>query len=100
LEIVFILLILYGAGIKGKIVSALCHGVPQVVSDKAAEAMGLEHDLNVMIATDAAEFAEYIVTLYSDQTAWTRIADQGLLKAESSYSKVAMSSRISELLNE
>ena len=90
----------YGAGIKGKIVSGLCHGVPQVVTHEAAEGMGLEHNADVMIASDAHKFADYIIHLYSDKAHWNQLSDGATDKANALYSKSVVSAKVSELLNE
>jgi glycosyltransferase involved in cell wall biosynthesis len=47
----------YGAGFKGKIATALSHGVPVVRTTIGAEGMRLEHGTNVLIGNDAASFA-------------------------------------------
>jgi len=90
----------YGAGIKGKIVSGLCHGVPQVVSYEASEGMGLEHQADVLIAESAEQFADQVAKLYSDQKLWEKMADNATEAAERLYSKEVLSVKISDLLNE
>jgi GT2 family glycosyltransferase len=90
----------YGAGIKGKIVSGLCHGVPQVVSHEASEGMGLEHDNDVMIAQSPEQFADLIIKLYNDQGLWEKMADNATKAAERLYSKEVLSVKISDLLDE
>ena len=90
----------YGAGIKGKIVSGLCHGVPQVVSHEASEGMGLEHNRDLMIAQSAEQFADLIIKLYNDQELWEKMADNATKAAERLYSKEVLSVKISDLLDE
>lgn len=90
----------YGAGIKGKIVSSLCRGVPQVVSTEAAEGMRLEHKTDVMIANSAEQFAKHLIDLYTNKELWETISDGAREKADKYYSKRAQSRKISELLDD
>jgi len=90
----------YGAGVKGKIVSGLCHGVPQVVSQAAAEGMGLKHNNNAMIAGSAEQFADQIINLYSDSSLWNTVSENALQKALDSYSKDAVRGKITALLKD
>jgi glycosyltransferase involved in cell wall biosynthesis len=68
----------YGAGVKGKVATAMSHGVPVVATTIAAEGMELEHERHVMIADDPADFARRIVELYRDEALWTRLSQAGL----------------------
>lgn len=90
----------YGAGIKGKVVSGLCHGVPQVVSKEAAEGMGLEKTAAVMIAGDAQQFADSIIELYNNRLLWNNMSRAAVCMARQSYSKEAIGGKITSLLNE
>ena len=44
-----------GAGLKGKVAAAAAHGIPQVLSPLAAEATGLRHGQEILIASTAPE---------------------------------------------
>jgi glycosyltransferase involved in cell wall biosynthesis len=90
----------YGAGIKGKIVSGLCHGVPQVVSRVAAEGMGLSHGQEVLIAADDQQYADLIMQLYNDSALWAQMSEQAIAKAHAAYSSAAVAGRVSELLTQ
>lgn len=74
----------YGAGIKGKIGSAMAVGLPVVATSLAAEGMSLTDGDNILVAEgDSAEqFAEAVVRLYLDKTLWNRISQNGLEFAE------------------
>ncbi|MEO0369237.1 MAG: glycosyltransferase family 4 protein, partial [Pseudomonadota bacterium] len=88
----------YGAGIKGKIVSALCHGVPQVISEQAGEGMGLEHGNGVFIAPSDQEFCECVVSLYKNESVWNLASDGAENVAHELYSKSRQAVKISNLL--
>ena len=59
-----------GAGLKGKVVAAAAHGIPQVLSPLAAEATGLRHGQEVLIASSPDEWCEAILLLDGDDDAW------------------------------
>ncbi len=67
----------FGAGMKGKIVEALAHGLPVVTTATGAEGIGLRDGANAMIADDAAEIAERILRGYSDEALWSQLSSQG-----------------------
>jgi len=68
----------YGAGIKGKVATAMSYGVPVVATSVAAEGMYLVDNRDVRIADDPQQFARDIVELYSDHEKWTRFSINGL----------------------
>jgi glycosyltransferase involved in cell wall biosynthesis len=67
----------YGAGIKGKIVSSLSHGVPMVSTSIAAEGMGLRHGRDILIADEPDAIADGILRLYDDRRLWRRLSRNG-----------------------
>ena len=67
----------YGAGVKGKIVSALQEGVPVVTTPVGNEGLGLVHGTEAWIAADAEGLAEGIVALYRDPDRCAAMADAG-----------------------
>lgn len=83
---VFVAPLLFGAGVKGKVVDALAHGVPQVLSPVAAEGTGVRDGLEVYIAQKPEEWAEKIIKLYNDQKLWENMA-----KSSQEYAKVNFS---------
>lgn len=59
----------YGAGVKGKVLEALAHGVPCVTTTIGAQ--GLEFAIEVLSPVDSVEgFSSAIVRLAWDDTAW------------------------------
>lgn len=68
----------FGAGIKGKIGTSLCHGVPCVATPLAAEGMALTDRVEIMLGADAEAFARAIIAIYRDQALWTQVANNGL----------------------
>jgi GT2 family glycosyltransferase/glycosyltransferase involved in cell wall biosynthesis len=89
----------FGAGIKGKVGTSLSHGVPCIATPVAAEGMGLEHRVNVMIGEDAASFAAAIVAAYEDEVLWDELSANGLKLFEQQYSFARGIERLGALLN-
>lgn len=77
----------YGAGIKGKIVTAMAHGVPVVTTDIGAEGMGLTHGENVLVANAPRAFADAVVAAYSDGETWARLSRNSLDFVAREYSR-------------
>ena len=59
-----------GAGLKGKVVAAAAHGIPQVLSPMAAEATGLRHGQEVWIARDHQQWLEGVNLLITEDNTW------------------------------
>ena len=72
----------YGAGIKGKIGSAMAAGLPVVATPIAAEGMSLTQGLDILIAEDPKAFADQITTLYHDENLWDSLSNNSLNFAE------------------
>lgn len=67
----------FGAGLKGKVAEALSHGVPVVVTEIAAEGMGIEHGESGWVADDPVDFAQGVIALVQDDDLWARFAVSG-----------------------
>ncbi len=84
---VFIAPLRSGAGIKGKVIAALAHGIPQVLSPVAAEATGLRHGCEVFIAQDPQAWCDHIAGLIHDDDLWRRTSSAAHEHARSHYSR-------------
>ena len=60
----------FGAGVKVKCIEAMQYGVPVVSTSVGAEGLGLHDSRAVVVADDAGEFADALVTLYAQPEAW------------------------------
>ncbi|MBD9469895.1 glycosyltransferase [Pseudoxanthomonas sp. PXM01] len=67
----------FGAGVKGKVNLSMAHGQPVVATSCAIEGMHLTDGHDVLVADDAAGFAEAVLRLYADAALWQRLADNG-----------------------
>lgn len=75
----------YGAGIKGKIGSAMVVGLPVVATAIAAEGMSLTDGENIMIAEGVENFANAVAKIYQNETLWNRISYNGLMFVENAW---------------
>jgi O-antigen biosynthesis protein len=66
----------FGAGVKGKIVYALAHGIPVVTTPVGAEGIFEAADYGP-VASTAAELAAEIVRVHEDRAAWEALAQRG-----------------------
>jgi len=96
---VFVAPLRYGAGIKGKLVTALAHGVPSVATNIAAEGIAQPGDEHMSIADDPLQFADEVLRIYEDESSWSRMREAGLRYVEDNYSRAATSKICLQALN-
>jgi glycosyltransferase involved in cell wall biosynthesis len=71
---IFVAPLLSGAGLKGKVLSAMAQGVPSILSAVAAEGLGAKAGLDFLPAQKRDEWADAIDKLYNDEAAWDRVS--------------------------
>lgn len=74
---VFVCPLRTGAGVKGKIASALSYGIPVVSTNIGVEGSDLEHGKHVLVADTPSAFADAVLRVYSDPVLWGRLAVAG-----------------------
>ncbi len=84
---VFIAPLRSGAGIKGKVIAALAHGIPQVLSPVAAEATGLRHGTEMFIAREPEAWCDAITDLIADDDLWSRTSEAAREHARAHFSR-------------
>ncbi|MBV9012376.1 MAG: glycosyltransferase [Pseudonocardiales bacterium] len=67
----------FGAGVKGKVGESMVAGLPTVGTPVAVEGMGLVDGQHVLVAADAAGFAERVLALLEDDTLWRTLSAAG-----------------------
>jgi GT2 family glycosyltransferase/glycosyltransferase involved in cell wall biosynthesis len=77
----------YGAGIKGKVNQGLAQGLPMVATPCAVEGMFLRDGEDVLVAGDAAAFADAIVRLAGDPVLWARLQAGGFENTRRHFSR-------------
>lgn len=79
----------FGAGVKGKVVEALHHGLPIVTTSVGAQGLiGLGNV--VPVRDDAQEIALAIVRFMQDDAAWADASAKGLTYVQANFSSQAM----------
>jgi GT2 family glycosyltransferase len=86
---VFVCPLRIGAGVKGKIMSALAYGLPIVSSPIGVEGSGLVADEHALVADAAADFAAATLRLYEDEALWNRLSLSGQELLRRSFSTEA-----------
>jgi GT2 family glycosyltransferase len=76
-----------GAGLKGKVVAAAAHGIPQVLSPLAAEATGLRDGQEVAVARGPEQWIEAILRLEADEAAWRAMSEAAFSYAARTWSR-------------
>ena len=74
---VFVAPLRFGSGIKGKLLTALAHGLPIVATPLAAEGMELRDGIDYLAAEDADSFAVAIDRVLGDAALWQALSDAG-----------------------
>lgn len=67
----------YGAGTKRKLLQAMMAGTPSVSTTMGVEGLDLEPGRHVLLADDAATFADAILRLVEDPRLWRRMSVAG-----------------------
>ncbi|MGH3870859.1 MAG: glycosyltransferase [Pseudonocardiaceae bacterium] len=67
----------FGAGVKGKVGESMAAGLPTVCTPIAAEGMELVDGRHVLVAADAAGFADRVVALLDDDALWSTLSAAG-----------------------
>ena len=75
----------FGAGVKGKIIEAICNGVPTVTTSVGAE--GIIDANTVLSITDKSnQFAKKVIKLYSDKKKWNSMREEQIIYARKHFS--------------
>jgi GT2 family glycosyltransferase/glycosyltransferase involved in cell wall biosynthesis len=74
---VFVCPLRFGAGVKGKIMSALSYGIPIVSTPIGVEGALLEAGRHVLVADTPTTFAQQTLRLYKDVKLWNALSTSG-----------------------
>lgn len=85
----------FGAGVKGKIVEAMHHGVPIVTTAVGAEGIG-DADRALLVADDAETFAKTVVRAYTCPETWDEAACLSRVAIRKHFSKEAARAILSQ----
>lgn len=84
----------FGAGMKGKVIASLAHGVPVVTTSIGAEGIGLRHRHDAMIADTPEAFAAAVCELHESEALWRTLSANGYALAERDFSRAAAEPRV------
>lgn len=90
--------LLWGVGIKGKVVEAMAGGLPVVTTEVGAQGMRLQSGEHILIADDPGEFADAVLRLLKDPGLHERIARQGKEYVAEHLSPASMQRRVDALV--
>jgi glycosyltransferase involved in cell wall biosynthesis len=90
----------YGAGIKGKVLESLAHGLPCVMSGIAAEGLELPEDLAWLVARSLAQFANKLVRMHEDEAFNRKLAEAGLAYIAQRYNDAVTTAALSGAVEE
>ena len=90
----------YGAGIKGKIGTALAVGLPVVATSIAAEGMSLIDGEHLLVANTVEEIAASIAKLHTDETLWQRLHQKGFEFAQQMWGAEAAWGTLAQMLGD
>lgn len=82
---IFVAPLLSGAGLKGKVMAAMAHGIPCVLSPIAAEGIGLRSDTDCIIARTPDDWVKGIDALNTDGDLWSRVSEAARAHMANSY---------------
>jgi GT2 family glycosyltransferase/glycosyltransferase involved in cell wall biosynthesis len=88
----------YGAGVKGKINTAMSHGVPVVATTPSIEAMHLRDGEDVLVADAPEAFADAIARVHEDRVLWQRLSAGGQANVARHFSRAVARDAIAVLL--
>jgi glycosyltransferase involved in cell wall biosynthesis len=88
----------YGAGVKGKVNMSMSHGQPVVATPMAVEGTFAADGVDVLVAADAAAFANAVVRLYRDEALWNRISAGALDNVRRHFSAAVARERLAALM--
>ncbi len=80
----------FGAGIKGKLLSAMQNGTPSVTTTIGAEGMHGILDWNGYVENDHTAFVEAAFRLYTTELTWQNAQDQGKTLINTLYAKASL----------
>jgi GT2 family glycosyltransferase/glycosyltransferase involved in cell wall biosynthesis len=83
---VFVCPLRVGAGAKGKLVTAMAHGVPIVTTPIGAEGLNMTDGESALIADGVPGFVAATQRLYGDEALWQRLSAAGLAKIDTEFS--------------
>lgn len=90
----------YGAGMKGKVISSLSHGLPCIATSIATEGTGLIDGESILVEDEPKKMAGLIQQVYNDKLLWERVSEAGLKYCIENCSMDAVKKKLDWMLSE
>ena len=87
---VFVVPTRFAAGIPLKLLEAMSHGIPAVVTPLVASQLGLSDREGILIGKDDGDFASKVIELYQDEGLWYEIQGKALHYVETNCDQEKM----------
>lgn len=88
----------FGAGVKGKVLTAMAAGLPLVVTSVAAEGLGLRQGITARLADEPEAFAREVLALHSSAELWERQVEAATAHLEAGWGEATVRQRLSDAL--
>lgn len=89
-----------GAGISNKVLESMAMGLPVVATSLAAGALAVEHDRELLIADDPADFADMVIALLSSPRLRERLGRQARTYVETHHRWPVIAAQLEQLYRE
>ena len=90
----------FGAGIKGKLIDAMCCGTPNVTTSIGAESMHGNLPWGGVVTDDAKTFADQAVGLYQNEEQWLDAQQAGVEVINTFYNRSTLEKRLLTAIND
>lgn len=88
----------YGAGLKGKVLESLAHGIPCVMSPLAAEGMALPKALGWLVADSPEAFAEKVAQLHDEPRINDKMSREGMAYVDMEFNRAKVASLLQKMI--
>lgn len=88
----------YGAGMKGKVGEAMCHGLPVITTSSGSEGMSIVNGEHAIVVDRPDEWVGQIVRLYRDEELWKKLSANGQALMSKQYGSDEMLKRTQHVL--
>ena len=90
--------LLFGAGVKGKVIESMAKGVPIVGTDIAFEGMPKDGNYKYKGVNTAGDFCGAILSLYNNNKLWSELSEFGQKYVEENFNRDNMKSVFKKLI--